>query len=240
MSNGIDSSEHRDNRTAIFDSQLLRSGLAIDELAGQSGATIEELERAFRTHDFSHLNVRAMKRLEVTLGVDLYERRSKVPDGLTAKIGAYLAERSKGSTLDELVAVFEVKPETAKDSIRSLRRDLAELGMTILQCGQELRVAPDADVAAEVARLETWTLSEFSDEELRVVMDVWVGEVQERPRRLEDFVATDQELVMSLVDRGILIPTGDDLRLFPTVFESLDPLHIAQIPYREFRVCEEP
>lgn len=240
MNSLLEASESRNSRAAMFDSQLLRSGLSIYELAGQSGTTVEELERAFRTHDFSYLNVRALKCLEVTLGVDLYERTTEIPDGLVARFGAYLAERSAGATLDELVAVFDVTPDGARQAIRNLRQDLAELGMTILQSGRQLRVAPDSDVAVDVAQFENWTMSELSDYELRVVLDVWVGESQERPRRHRDFVEADRELVIGLVNRGVLVPAGDELRLCAIVFESLDPLHVGQIPYREFRVCEEP
>lgn len=225
-----------------LNAHVLRLGLTEEDLAAKVGCPSAHIARAEREGNVEHLSVGHLRRFEATIGVDLYAHAAcgEKAQELTAMVGAFLADRPGGATLDEISEAFRIPPGVADVTIAALRNQLVGFGMTVVCPNGTFRIGSAAESAHFVARLESFALDSLSDDEVEIVLDIWIAEVQDAMRMLTAYTQEDRHLIAGLIGRGVVLANGNAVALNEVVFDSLRPLLVSRLPYRDWRIREEP
>lgn len=220
-----------------LDARWVELGLDEDSLSDLVGCSPAGVTNASRQGSVDHLSVRALRRLEAVLGVDLYKPHDESESNdVDAQIGALLANHPGGIELDAIASALHVSADRASAGILRIRRRLAGVGMTVVERERKLKLSASAEATQSRAAMELFALSDLSDDEIEIVLDIWVAVELQTSRRLNAFSKTDHGLIGALVARGVLTVGGDAIQLSEIVAQSLAPLGRIQLPYRGFRV----
>lgn len=220
-----------------IDTRWIELGLDEETLAARVGCSRGALNVAKKEGRIDHLSVGAVRALESILGLELYHPTvaAETADH-DAQIGALLAGAADGLNLDSIANTLNLSAELVEKAAVRVRRQLESAGVTLVEQDGRLRLAPASGASRSTAAMAHFTLEELSDDDLEIVLDVWVAEEVERSRRFSDFSETDSETIRSLVSQGVLGADGDRLVLSGVVAASFAPLRRVRIPYRDFRV----
>jgi hypothetical protein len=172
-------------------------------LAAEIGVHTAVIDNIEKYGWIDELTLRQVLALEDALGIEIVTEEVEKPNDLSAAFCAALAETDDGLTLDDLSAMFEVSPEVAVNIVRSARRSLRKLGLTLTTASGSVRLVPFPSKGRVDDLVRSPTMEDLDDDDLEILLDVAVATRRDGQCRNENFNLEDRDRLGRLVRIGV-------------------------------------
>lgn len=210
--------------------------MTMPSVAGAIGVSPSVIEGVEDHDELGQLTLDQITTLEDLLGIDLVTTTQEDVESRAGDVCGAVAQAADGLSLDEIAMRLGLPPEEILKVIRTARRGLNKLGLTLSQSRGHVRLIPHGIDARERSHPLTPTLDELDDDDLEILLDVEAATRNDPFCYTKHFSRADQERIGRLIQIGALMAERGGVSLSPLLRDSLVTLKLRRVPYRGFQL----